>query len=188
MKRFPALIWPLMSLAFILILMGLSHWQWEEIVLGTLGALGVFGAAAYLSTRGHDQEGRPRPPRMGLAMGGIAAFYLLSAAAAAIADAKYAVLALLAGLIPASAALLLIATMRSKTAAGTTRPEDEQRATADDGAPGIGMDHETPLGDTTEHSHAERVAQPDGRLERQGQTHDADHLNERLRKCRSAYG
>jgi hypothetical protein len=99
MKRFPALIWPLMSLALPLILMGLSHWQWEEIVLGTLGALGVFGAAAYLSTRGHDQEGRPRPPRMGLAMGGIAAF----------------------------------------------------------------------LGDTTEHSHAERVAQPDGRFERQGQ-------------------
>jgi hypothetical protein len=76
------------------------------------------------------------------------------------------VIALLAGLIPASAALLLLATMRSKTAAGTTVPQDETRADGDDGAPGIGMDHETPLGDTTEHSDAERVAQPDRRFER----------------------
>jgi len=65
-------------------------------------------------------------------MAGIAAFYFISAAAGAIADRIYAVIALLAALIPASAALLLFATMRSKTAAGG--PEDE--STKDDGVPG----------------------------------------------------
>jgi hypothetical protein len=166
MRRFPPMVWPVMTLGFLFALMGLSHWHWEEILLGTVGALGVFAVAAYLSTRGHDEEGRPRPPRMGLAMAGIAAFYLVSAGVAAIADPTYAVIALLAGLVPASAALLLMATMRSKTAAGAGPPEDETSAAADDDVPGIGMDHETPLGDTTEHSDAERVAQPDRRFER----------------------
>ena len=124
MKRFPPLIWPLMSLAYLFILMGLSHWQWDEILLGTAAALVVLGVAAYLSTRGHDEEGRPRPPRMGLALGGIAAFYLVSAGAASIAGAKYGAIALLAGVVPASAAMLLIATMRAKTAATTDRPRD----------------------------------------------------------------
>ena len=76
----------------------------------------MLGVAAYLSTRGHDEEGWPRPPRMGLALGGIAAFYLVSAGAASIAGAKYGAIALLAGVVPASAATLLIATMRAKTA------------------------------------------------------------------------
>jgi hypothetical protein len=168
MKRFPPMIWPLMSLAFLFILMGLSHWHRDEILLGTVGALGVFGIAAYLSTRGHDEDGRPRPPRMGLAIAGVAAFYIVCAGAAAIADPTYAVIALLAGLVPASAVLLLIATMRAKTAATSDRPEDLSRADHGDGAPGIGMDLETPLGDTTEHSDAERVAQPDTRFERGG--------------------
>jgi peptidoglycan/LPS O-acetylase OafA/YrhL len=166
MKRYAPLVWPLMTLAFLFLLMGLGHWEWEEILLGTLGALGVFGIAAYVSTRGHDEEGRPRPPRMGLALGGIAAFYLVCAAVAAIADPTYAVIALLVGLIPAAAALLLMASMRSKTAAGRNRPQDATRAAGDDAMPGIGMDHATPLGDTSEHSDAERVAQPDRRFER----------------------
>lgn len=166
MRRFPPLAWPAMTLAFLFILMGLSQWHWEEILLGTLGALGVFGVAAYLSTRGHDEEGRPRPPRMGYAMAGIAVFYLVTAAAGAIADPTYAVIALLVALVPASAALLLLATMRSKTAAGTAGPRDQSRTASDDAVPGIGMDHETPLGDTTEHSDAERVGKPDRRFER----------------------
>jgi MFS family permease len=45
-------------------------------------------------------------------------------------------------------------------------PAQREHTGADDGAPGIGMDHDTPLGDTTEHSDTERVAQPDRRFER----------------------
>jgi hypothetical protein len=58
-----------------------------------------------------------------------------------------------------AAVLILFATARSKTAAGEAGPRDLTRADADDAAPGIGMDRETPLGDTTEHSDAERVAE-----------------------------
>ena len=49
---------------------------------------------------------------MGLALGGIAAFYLVSAGAASIAGARHGAIALLAGVVPAPAAMLLIATMR----------------------------------------------------------------------------
>ena len=61
MKRFPPLISPLLSLAYLFILMGLSHWPWGEILLGTAAALVVLGVAACLSTRGHDEESRARP-------------------------------------------------------------------------------------------------------------------------------
>jgi hypothetical protein len=103
---------------------------------------------------------------MGLVLGGIAAFYLVCAGAAAIADPTYAVVALLPGLILASAALLLVARMRSKSVAGTGGSQDAARAASDDAAPGIGIDRETPLGDTSEHSDAERVAKPGRRLDR----------------------
>jgi hypothetical protein len=166
MNRFPLLVWPVLALALLLLLMGLGHWEWQDILLGTLGAVSVFAAALYLATRGHDEEGRPRPRRMGFALGAIAAFYVVCAAAGAVAGSTYAVIAVLAGLVPAAAALLLIATMRSKSAAGSHGTHDATRATSDDGAPGIGMDHETPLGDTSEHSDAERVAEPDRRFER----------------------
>jgi hypothetical protein len=39
-----------------------------------------------------------------------------------------------------------VATARAKTAAGEAGPRDLTRADADDAAPGIGMDRETPLG------------------------------------------
>jgi hypothetical protein len=87
----------------------------------------------------------------------VGVFYILCAAAAAFAGAQYVLITLLVALIPASGALLLIARSRSKarTASG---------ADGRDAAPGIGFDSETPLGDTSEHSTAERVGRPDRRF------------------------
>jgi hypothetical protein len=75
------------------------------------------------------------------------------------------IIALLAALVPASAASLIVATARSKTRPDAARPVDESPAADDDPTPGIGFDSETPLGDTPEHSDAERVARPDRRFE-----------------------
>ena len=83
-----------------------------------------------------------------------------STGAAAIADPSYALAALLAGFVLALAATLLVGLMRSKSVAGTGGSQDASRAASDDAAPGIGIDRETPLGDTSEHSDAERVAKP----------------------------
>ena len=82
---------------------------------------------------------------------GLAAFYVVCAAAAAVAGGEYVLITLLVALVPIALVLLLFAVARGKT------------ANAADGAPGIGTDTATPLGDTSEHSTAERVAQPDRR-------------------------
>jgi hypothetical protein len=166
MRRWPPIVWPLMSLASLFVLMGLSHWEWDEILIGTAVAVTVFGIAFYLATRGYDREGRPRQRLLGPAMAGVAVFYLICAAVAAVADPTFALIALLAGLIPASAVLLLFAIVRSKTEPGEEGPRDRTAGDRDDAAPGIGMDRETPVGDTPEHSDAERVAEPDRRFER----------------------
>jgi hypothetical protein len=50
----------------------------------------------------------------------------------------------------------MVATVRSKTVAtGRGGARDVSPAASDDGFPGIGMDRESPLGDTSEHSDAE---------------------------------
>jgi hypothetical protein len=160
MRRWPPIIWPIMSLSSLLILMGLSQWEWDALGLGIAGAVGVFAIALYLATRAWDDK--PKPRWFGLAIGGVAAFYAICAAAAAVADPTYAVIALLAGLIPASALLLLIATMRAMTE-GDEEHRVDRTGEAIEQPPGIGMDDETPLGDTPEHSDAERVARPERR-------------------------
>jgi hypothetical protein len=145
-----------MSISSLLILMGLSEWKWDALGLGIAGAVGVFAIALYLATRRWDD--RPRPRRFGLAIAGVVAFYLICAAAAAVADPTYAVIALLAGLIPASAVLLLAATMRAMTEGDEGHRVDPTSEASEQPAPGIGMDDDTPLGDTPEHSDAERIA------------------------------
>lgn len=82
---------------------------------------------------------------------GLAAFYVVCAAAAALAGGEYVLITLLVALIPTVLVLLLFTVARGRT------------ANAGDGSPGIGTDTRTPLGDTSEHSTAERVAQPNGR-------------------------
>jgi hypothetical protein len=60
----------------------------------------------------------------------------------------YVLAAAAAALIPVTAAALIVATARKKAAADSDH---------EDPFPGIGPDDDTPLGDTSEHSDAERV-------------------------------
>jgi hypothetical protein len=145
-----------MSFASLLLLMGLGSWDPVALILGIAIAVTVFAASLFVATR---RQGDRPAPGLGWLMGALGAFYAIAAIVAATAGPEYAVAAMLASLIPYSAALLLYATARSKTEEGDGRRRD---AAADDLGPwpGIGADDETPLGDTPEHSEEERVATP----------------------------
>jgi hypothetical protein len=155
-----------MSAASLFILNGLdARVHTPALVVGLVLELLVFALAIYLATVAYKD--RPVPDAFKWLVGLLAAFYLVAAAAGALAGGKYAVAAMLAALIPLSAVLVLMATVRAKTVTGQDggAVETTRRASRDP-FPGIGADDETPLGDTTEHSDAERVAQPDPRLRR----------------------
>jgi NO-binding membrane sensor protein with MHYT domain len=112
MERWPPIVWPAMSLASLLILMGLGPWDPVALVLGVVLALAVFGIAVWLAFGRHRD--RPLPRGFGALMAALTLFYAVNAAMAAFVDTRYVVGALLASLIPLSALLLLIATARSK--------------------------------------------------------------------------
>jgi uncharacterized membrane protein YhaH (DUF805 family) len=160
MRRWPPILWPAMSFASLLILMGLGPWDPVALTVGVVLAVAVFGASLLLATR--RTRDRPRPLGLKWVMGGLTAFYAVAAVVAATAGPAYAVAAMLASLIPYSAALLLFATARSKTAEAEAGRKDVSADAHEDPWPGIGADDATPLGDTPEHSDAERVARPGG--------------------------
>jgi hypothetical protein len=146
-----------MTLASLLILAGASgDWRPGLLVAGGALALIVFGLSFWLAT--HGQADWPRPPIVNWAMGGLAAFYLVAAVAAATAGPEYAVAALAAAVVPMSALCLLLALMRSRTVESEGRLVDQSAERDDDHFPAIGMDNTTPLGDTPEHSDADRIA------------------------------
>jgi hypothetical protein len=140
-----------MSLASLLILMGVGSWKTPALVVGVVLALAVFGASAYLAVRAFGD--RPWPPAARVVIGAFAAFYVLSAAVALAAGAQYAAAALFAAVIPLSAALVVFATARMKTVPDTSA--DLSADDHEDPVPGIGLDGGTPLGDTGEHSDAD---------------------------------
>ena len=149
-----------MSFASLLILMGLGPWDPAALAAGVVLAVVVFGASLYVATR--RLRDRPRPG-LGWLLGALAAFYAIAAIVAATQGPAYAVAAMLAALIPYSAALLIFATARSKTVEEGGRRRDAAAAADSDPLPGIGADDLTPLGDTSEHSDEERVAAPEQR-------------------------
>jgi hypothetical protein len=145
-----------MSIASLLVLMGLGPWNPTTLILGVVLIVAVFAASAYTAMAG---GGRRVPDGFKWIMAVLGLYYVVTAAAAAFAGTKYVPAALLASMIPFSAAFLLLATAREKSHTGSA-------VSSRDSAPGIGMDDGTPLGDTPEHSDAERVAQPDRRFTR----------------------
>jgi hypothetical protein len=162
MRRWPPLVWPLVSLASLLILMAFR--KPEALALGVTLLMVALGIGLWLALAGHRD--RPRPRGYGWWLVGVAAWYLVAAIAGATLSWWYAVAALLAGAIPLTATAVWLATARSKTVGTDERPADVSPEAHDDPFPGIGMDSETPLGDTPEHSDAERVAEPDRRFRR----------------------
>jgi hypothetical protein len=163
MRVWPPILWPLISVATLLVLMGLGPRNTTTLVIGVVLILAVFAASASLALRHRD---RPLPDGFKWVLAAVVAFYAVNTAVAAIAGTEYVFAAVLASLIPISGVMLLMATMRAKSAQAGGRPLDPTAADATDAAPGIGIDDDTPLGDTPEHSDAERVATPDRRFER----------------------
>jgi hypothetical protein len=94
--------------------------------------------------------GRPRPRGIYWMIGGVAAFYVVTATAALVfAGPGPAVATALAAFIPMTAVAIWIAGVRSKTVAGSPAPD----ASADDNEdpfPGMAADATTPLGATAE--------------------------------------
>jgi hypothetical protein len=145
LQRWAPLLWLSVYVGSVLVLMGRQRW---DLLVAGLGAIAIaLGLALYLA--GRREPGRPRPALFAPVLGGLAAFYVVAAVAAAPLGADYAVAALLAGMIPTTAAAIAFATARAMTVESDGRLHDtspEDRGPL----PGIGLDDTTPLGDTPE--------------------------------------
>ena len=151
MRRWPPALWLLVYVASEAILLG-SHHRWVLLAIGGALMLTAFGLSLRLSLGGHQEN--PRPRWFYWAVGGVALAYAVVATVAGLElGAVWALGALAAGIIPLTAVSLFLATVRSKTAATDSGLRDTS-GDADDDSPGIGLDDQTPLGDTPEHSDA----------------------------------
>jgi hypothetical protein len=124
-----------------LILVGsVGHIREPWLIAGTVLLVAVFGMSAFLALR--PGQG-PMKPILAWTIGGLALFYLAVAGGAALAGPDYALAALIAGLVPMTAACLWVATVRRSTAEG------------DDAAfPTLALDDDTDVGTTPAHSEA----------------------------------
>jgi hypothetical protein len=156
--NWPPIIWPLMTFGSLLILVGSSgRVDPPLVVAGAVLALVVCAVSLYLALKGWPE--RPRPAIVVWAIAGVVVFYVLVGLAAAAAGLEYGLVGVAAGVIPLSAVALLLATMRSRTAESGGRLRDDSGDPDHDRAPGLGMDDQTPLGDTPDHS--DSFDQPD---------------------------
>jgi hypothetical protein len=140
-----------------LILLG-SHHRWGMLAAGGALALIAFLSGVWLALRRDDRH--PRTRWFYWAIGGVALCYVPAAIAASQLGVEWAAGALAAAIIPMTAVTLLLAVVRGHTTAtdaGLTDISDDR----DDPAPGIGLDDQTPLGDTSEHSDAIEEAEPE---------------------------
>jgi hypothetical protein len=159
LNRWPPLLWPTISLASLLILMGLGgKWNPDTFFPGAALALIAFGIAVYLAVT--PKAPGPVPSWFKWGMLALAGWYLINALAALTVGPAYVIAALGAGLIPMTAFALVVATARRKTAPEESDATDVSAATGDP-YPGVGMDEETPLGDTPEHSEAPEGKPPE---------------------------
>jgi hypothetical protein len=167
MTRWPPSVWLLVAAGSLLVLIGYNGQDFnpEALIPGAIMIVGGLALALWLAFgRWGD-----RPSARGVAwlIPATVAFYVLAALAGLLSEAKYALAAICAGMIPLTAATLLVATTRAKTVGDDDAREETTAGEHGDPFPGVGMDDETPLGDTPEHSDAERVARPDRRFERE---------------------
>jgi hypothetical protein len=161
-SRWPPLIWLLITLGTLMIAVGVGgNWDPGGFIPGVVCVLLGVGLSLYLAYG----RMRDRPSARGISwlIPAGAVFYALTAAAAALSGGKYVIAALAVALIPLTATALIVASTRVKTAAGDDGRRDGAAADSEDPFPAMGMDDATPLGDTAEHSEAERVATPDHR-------------------------
>lgn len=155
MTWWPPAVWVLVAVGSLLVLNGYdgAEFKPQALIPGIALIAGALGLACYLAFfRWRD---RPAPRGVVWLIPATAVFYVLCAIVALVSGGAYAIAALAAGLIPLTAATLIVATARAKT---TPAGEDASASGHEDPFPGIGADDSTPLGDTPEHSDAERVA------------------------------
>jgi hypothetical protein len=164
MSRWPPSLWIGISIGSLFILRGTSGgWRPGTAIAGGVLLLATFGLSLYLAlARGHG----PRHPGFQWAITGMAVWYLAMAGAASLAGPEYAVAGLLAGVIPLTALALLVATARRKTVVEDGHLRDATADANDDPLPGIGLDDETPAGETSELHDLEREDPPVRRFQR----------------------
>jgi hypothetical protein len=78
MRLWPPLLWPMMSFASLLILMGLGPWDPVALTIGVGLAVAVFAASLYIATR--RMRDRPRPSGFGWVIAAVTAFYAVATA------------------------------------------------------------------------------------------------------------
>jgi hypothetical protein len=170
MTRWPPILWLCIAVGSLLLLIGYNGADTNPQALVPGIVLIVGGAAGSVWLAFGRWGHRPRNSGVAWLVPATVAFYIVCAIAASIAGGAYAVAAIVAGLIPFTAATLITATNRAKTVGDGESMRDTTPEASDDPFPGIGADDETPLGDTPEHSDAERAAQPDRRFQRSSRT------------------
>jgi hypothetical protein len=150
-QRWPPILWLGIYLGSLFILVDSRAWWMYPI--GAVGVLGAFIFAVRMATK--PEPNRPLTRGTLLALAGVGIFYAICAVVASTAGWQYGLVAAVAGTLPGTAVALIVAGARRKTRAGDDRLLDESRDRHDDPYPAIGMDDETPVGTTTEHSDAE---------------------------------
>jgi membrane-bound ClpP family serine protease len=170
MTRWPPILWLCIAGGGLLLLVGWNGTTVHPLALAAGIVLILTGAGASVWAAFGRWGDRPQVGGIAWLIPATVGFFVVFAVAGLLAGTKYAVAAIAAGLIPFTAATALTATARSKTVSQDGRRRETTRAASDDPLPGIGADDATPLGDTTEHSDAERVASPDDRFEAPGRT------------------
>lgn len=153
LRRWPPLLWILVYVGSLFILMGRQ--RVDLLIAGAV--LCVVALVAAIALTAHRRRGEPRPPGAWWWIGGVAAFYAITATVAgATLGIEYAGATLLAGVVPATAVSLMLASARRKTRpAGGEDVRDVSPEADDDPFPSIGMDSETALGDAPELSDAQ---------------------------------
>jgi peptidoglycan/LPS O-acetylase OafA/YrhL len=153
MGRWPPFVWLLVSLGSLLVLIGAGgDRNAGAFVTGAAAiVLGVM-LALYLAYGRHRD--RPNTRALNALVAGVAVFYIVCVAVTAFAGGEYALAAAGAALVPLTAAALVVATTRAKTAGGDDARRDTAAPADRDPYPGIGADDATPLGDTDQHSDA----------------------------------
>jgi hypothetical protein len=167
MNRFwPPILWVGISLGSLFVLRGASgEWRPAFAITGVALILVVLGMALWEAVK--HEPGRPRHPGLYLAIGGMALWYLLLAAAAGVAGPQYFLAGLLGGVIPLAALSLIVATIRRKTAeTDDGSVVDASAGDAEDSLPGIGLDDATPPGESAELHDLEAEDPPDRRFVR----------------------
>lgn len=150
-RRYPFALWVPIFIGSVFILNGASP-RLEPVQLSIGLALTVIPFLVGLYLAIGPWEDRPRPKQLiTWFLGGTALVYVVLAVAALVfLDDRFAPVVLLSGLWPLTAVTLWIANSRNKTVGSGGDIADESAGNADDGAPGMGVTEERPMGDSPE--------------------------------------